>query len=152
MARAAIRATLESAPPRYGALKTQIEAFDSPILMLDFSWMSDEEIQNLNRDFRGKNKPTDVLSFALFETLGAEDDLPFPTFPGEKNQIALGDLVISIETAQRQAREQNHDLEHEIAFLAIHGALHLLGYDHAKASERRAMFARQDAIFLEVRK
>lgn len=151
MAQTAIRATLESAPPRYSALQAQLKTSDSPVFSVDLSWMTDLEIQELNRDFRSKDKPTDVLSFALFETA---DDAS-PVFPGEENQIALGDLVISIETAVRQASEQNHSLAREIAFLAIHGTLHLLGYDHAKSGERRAMFARQDAIhealFLGVR-
>jgi probable rRNA maturation factor len=105
--------------------------------------MDDTEVQALNRDYRGKDKPTDVLSFPLFET---DDDDPI-VFPGEENQLALGDLVISIDTAARQAIELGHTLEREIAFLTIHGVLHLLGYDHARDSERRSMFARQDAIY-----
>lgn len=144
--RTSIRATLDAAPPRYSALLAQLKGVDSPLFTLDMSWISDAEIQVLNRDYRGKNKPTDVLSFALFEAATEEDELPFPVFPGEESQIALGDLVISMETAMRQAGEQNHDLTREIAFLSIHGTLHLLGYDHAKPGERRAMFALQDAI------
>lgn len=97
----------------------------------------------LNHEYRGKDKPTDVLSFALFESSGEGDIV----FPGEENQFALGDLVVSIDTAARQAGELGHSLEREVAFLTIHGVLHLLGYDHARDSERRTMFARQDAIY-----
>ena len=103
----------------------------------------------INRDFRGKDKPTDVLSFALFESDDESDEFDFPAL-GE--EIALGDLVISLETAARQARELNHSLQSEIAFLCVHGTLHLLGYDHGSASDRRAMWKWQDALFLEVRK
>ena len=63
----------------------------------------------------------------------------------------LGDLVISIETAIRQAAELKHDLRAEVAFLAVHGTLHLLGYDHGTDAQRRKMFALQDAIVARVR-
>ena len=102
-------------------------------------------MQDLNRDFRGKNKPTDVLSFALLEG----EAMPFAP-PTE--HIALGDIVIAVETADRQARERHHPLTTEIAFLAIHGALHLLGYDHGTAGQRRKMFALQDRLFEELLK
>ncbi len=111
------------------------------MLAIDFSFVDDARIQELNRDYRGKDKPTDVLSFPLFEH-GEEFD-----FPVSGEEIALGDIVISTQTAARQALEQAHSFEREIAFLATHGALHLLGYDHAEDGERRAMFSRQDAIF-----
>ena len=117
-----------------------------PAFGVDFSWVDDAEIEVLNRDYRGKNKPTDVLSFALFET---QDDDEAIVFPGEANQLSLGDLVISIATAARQARELGHSLEREIAFLSIHGTLHLLGYDHTNARDRRVMWKWQDSLFEE---
>ena len=111
---------------------------------LDLQWLDDAEIQTLNRDTRGKDKPTDVLSFPVWE------GETFP-MPPDEPYIMLGDLVISIETAARQARELKHDLRAEVAFLAVHGALHLLGYDHDTDSKRRKMFALQDAIVARVR-
>ncbi|RYG56942.1 rRNA maturation RNase YbeY [bacterium] len=143
MVQMAIRATLQTAPPRYPALKSRLKAVTDPLYAVDFSFMDDAEVQALNSEYRGKDKPTDVLSFPLFET---NDEEPI-IFPGEEDLLALGDLVISIDTAARQAEELKHSLEREIAFLTIHGVLHLLGYDHAKDSERRTMFARQDAIY-----
>lgn len=112
---------------------------------LDFSWVDDAKIHALNRDYRGKDRPTDVLSFPLFEA--SDEDGEAIIFPGEADVLALGDLVISIETAARQALELQHSLEREVAFLTIHGTLHLMGYDHVKDSERRLMFKWQDAIF-----
>lgn len=112
---------------------------------LDFSWVDDLKIHALNRDYRGKDKPTDVLSFPLFEA-GDEDEAAI-VFPGEEDVLALGDLVISIETAARQAMELQHSMEKEVAFLTIHGTLHLMGYDHVKNSDRRLMFKWQDDIF-----
>ena len=111
---------------------------------VDLQWVDDAEIQTLNRDTRGKNKPTDVLSFPVWE------GEPFPA-PPDQSDVMLGDLVISIETAIRQAQELKHDLRVEIAFLAVHGTLHLLGYDHGTDSERRKMFALQDQIAAQLR-
>ncbi len=76
--------------------------------------VSDRKIKELNRTYRGRNYPTDVLSFSY-------DD---PTY--------LGDIIISVETAKKQAEEMGHSLEREVAVLVIHGFLHLLGYDHEK--------------------
>ena len=104
---------------------------------LDVSWTDDGQIQTINRDYRGKDKPTDVLSFPFWEGESL--------FEGE--ELPLGDLLISLETAVRQASELKHSLQHELAFLAIHGTLHLLGFDHDTPTKRRAMFAWQDELF-----
>ena len=77
--------------------------------------MTDQTIHELNSQYRNKDKPTDVLSFPL-----ADDVYPW----------LLGDVVISIDTAQRQARRRRHSLREEVLTLLIHGILHLLGYDH----------------------
>jgi probable rRNA maturation factor len=114
-------------------------------LAVDVTFVSDEEITTLNRDYRHKNKPTDVLSFSQLEGEMA----PGVFFPGE--EISLGDLIISIETAQRQANELGHSLAREISFLATHGALHLLGYDHIRDADRRVMWQQQEAIVEELR-
>lgn len=94
-------------------------------------------MQQLNASFRGKNKPTDVLSFCQLEG----EAMPFA---GE--EILLGDVIISIETAARQARDLNHSMERELGFLLVHGALHLCGYDHDTAARRRIMWQKQDTI------
>lgn len=107
------------------------------------SFVDDEEMHAMNAQYRGKNKPTDVLSFAQNE---GEN---FPTFQ-ENAATVLGDVVISIETAQRQAQERAHSLSYEVAFLAVHGTLHLLGFDHVFAKDRRVMFRAQDAIMAKL--
>ena len=90
---------------------------------------NDETIHQLNKEYRQKDKPTDVLSFPM------EDD------------IMLGDIVISLDTAKNQALEREIGLEREIAFLFIHGLLHLLGYDHETSVEdEKEMFALQEEI------
>jgi probable rRNA maturation factor len=143
--RTALQTTLQMAPPLFPALRKPLQdRSQTPTLVIDFSFVDDAKIHALNRDYRGKDRSTDVLSFALWEE---NDGFPMPD-GGE--EIALGDIVISTQTAARQALEQNHAFEREIAFLTIHGALHLLGYDHGHDSARRVMFVRQDAIFQAV--
>ncbi len=92
---------------------------------LTISFIRDPEMQRLNRDFRQIDKPTDVLSFAYHE---APDD--FEDGFTEEDQAHLGDVVISVETAERYAAELGLTFETEIEHLIIHGTLHLAGYDH----------------------
>lgn len=102
-------------------------------------WITgDEEVHALNREHRGVDRPTDVLSFAFQETEA------FPTAPDEAPN--LGQVVLSFPRAVSQAREYGHAAELEVAFLLVHGVLHLLGYDHGDPGEERRMFGRQDAI------
>ncbi|HBS59653.1 MAG TPA: rRNA maturation RNase YbeY [Firmicutes bacterium] len=98
-------------------------------------WVDDAYIHTLNKEYRGKDCPTDVLSFALREQIGDEPEIIDDPF----DEMLLGDIVISLETAQRQAAEYGHGLEREVAFLIVHGMLHLLGYDHEKEQDRAIM-------------
>ncbi len=99
----------------------------------------DTEIQRLNQQFRAKDMPTDVLAFAALEgesLLLEEDDSP----------LYLGDIVVSLETAARQAAEQSHSLETELAWLVSHGLLHLLGWDHPDDAQLAAMLTQQRSL------
>ena len=98
------------------------------------SFVSDDEIRGLNRDYRGKDAVTDVLSFPV-----GDEFLMGPERP-------LGDIVICIDVARRQAEEYGHSLERELAFLVAHGMLHLLGFDHETPEDEAAMRATQDEI------
>ncbi|WP_158047696.1 rRNA maturation RNase YbeY [Skermanella pratensis] len=87
----------------------------------------DDMVRTLNRDYRGKDKPTNVLSFALLDNAGdADDDLA--AHPGMP--ILIGDVIIACETVRREAREQGKPVGDHLTHLVIHGVLHLLGYDH----------------------
>lgn len=99
----------------------------------------DAYIRNLNRDYRGKDQPTDVLSFALNE--GEE-----PEIVDGPAQVLLGDIIISLETAARQAEEYNHSLEREVAYLTVHGMLHLLGYDHMTEEDKAEMRMEEEHV------
>jgi probable rRNA maturation factor len=98
----------------------------------------DAEIHALNRDYRHKDKPTDVLAFAMREGEG-----------GALHAAELGDVVISVETARRQAKERKHTLYREIEFLWAHGLCHLLGYDHQTDRQEAEMNARMRALLAE---
>lgn len=92
--------------------------------------VDDPYIQELSAEYRGKNCPTDVLSFAM------EEEEPRIDYDGEAPDFRLlGDIVISLETAARQAQEYGHSFDREVAFLTVHGMLHLLGYDHGSAED-----------------
>ena len=97
--------------------------------------VDDEEIHRINLEYRGVDRPTDVISFPANE---GEDIIAPPGF--------LGDIIISLPRAQAQAEEYGHSLKRELSFLAIHGALHLMGYDHMEEAEAREMFAMQEDI------
>ena len=105
---------------------------------VDITIVDDEEIHQLNRDYRNVDRPTDVLSFAL-----DEDDEDEPELL-EGQLHLLGDIIISAETATRQAEEFGHGLEREIVYLAVHGLLHLLGYDHMVEEDKVVMRAKEE--------
>jgi probable rRNA maturation factor len=108
------------------------------------TFVTNERIQEINREYRHKDQPTDVISFAL-EELG-EDEVEIV---GGQIPRVLGDIIISIDRAKEQAEEYNHSFSRELGFLALHGFLHLLGYDHMEEMEEKKMFQRQKDILNE---
>ena len=115
----------------YVTKKLQIEEAIFNIIMVD-----DERIQELNRDYRNIDKKTDVITFALEDG----DDFRNPEFR------VLGDIYISIPVAYLQAEAYGHSRIREICFLATHGILHLLGYDHIEESDELEMFSLQEEL------
>jgi probable rRNA maturation factor len=104
--------------------------------------VDDATIQGLNREFRGKDAPTDVLSFSQMEEIGAAP--PDPLKLVDKPGMILGDVVISIETALKQASRHKVSPAMRLQTLLIHGVLHLVGYDHERSrADARKMFARE---------
>lgn len=102
--------------------------------------VDDESIRELNLSYRGMDKATDVLSFAMNEEIDGA-----PEFISAEENI-LGDIVISLETAQRQASEYGHSLDRELGFLTVHGMLHLLGYDHMGEQDTAIMRQKEEQI------
>ncbi|MDX1807563.1 MAG: rRNA maturation RNase YbeY [Paenisporosarcina sp.] len=108
---------------------------------LSVTFVNNEEIQQINNDYRGKNVPTDVISFAMEELGEGEIAIIVPGAPR-----MLGDIIISVERAKEQAADYGHSEERELGFLAIHGFLHLLGYDHMEDEDEKEMTEKQEAI------
>ncbi len=117
-----------------GATLTQ-ENFDGNA-EVSVTFVDLEQIHALNLEYRNVDRPTDVLSFPLFE----EEVL-------DAGAIPLGDIVLCLQQAEIQAKEYGHSLEREVSFLCVHSVLHLLGYDHETSEEdEKEMFARQEEI------
>ncbi len=113
-----------------------INAYEVSLRLTD-----DAEIQQLNGDYRHQDNPTDVLSFAALET-----DMPGAANLHQQQPLYLGDIIISVETAARQAPESHHSLTQEVAWLAAHGLLHLLGWDHPDEQSLSRMLDRQTQL------
>ena len=122
----------------------EIEGITAP-LELSVVLTDNNGIRMLNKDYRKKDSPTDVLSFPMYERREL-NKLIFSSKLTSSEFILLGDIVISMEKAEEQAKEYNHSIEREIGFLTVHGVLHLLGYDHLKKSDREIMRAREEDI------
>lgn len=123
---------------QYGLKVYQKEDAELSIILVD-----NDYIQNLNREYRGLDQPTDVLSFAMV------DDQPgAPALNREQMELPelLGDIFISVERAIDQAENYGHSFEREICYLAIHGLLHLLGFDHHQPVETEEMRQAEEAI------
>lgn len=119
---------------RLEEIQTEIE--------VSLSFVDNAAIQELNRDFRGIESPTDVLSFPQ------ADDENFAFIEGMP--LVLGDIVISLERALEQAEEYGHSIEREVLYLAVHGFFHLLGYDHESPEDQKAMREREERVLGEL--
>jgi probable rRNA maturation factor len=107
----------------------------------------DKGIRALNRDFLGRDAPTDVLAFSAQEDADPATDAPGSAFVAAPEMGGyLGDVIVSYPRAVAQAEAYGHSLEEELHLLIVHGMLHLLGYDHASEQEKAVMWARQAAI------
>lgn len=131
---------------------------------VSLSFVDDEAIRQLNKEYRGLDKPTDVLSFAMTEMGDEEFEINYEGLEEEELEEAdagsessdddeeedlaepLGDIIISVPRAIAQAEDYGHSVEREIGFLFVHGFLHLIGYDHETEEDERVMFAKQEQI------
>lgn len=112
---------------------------------MSVTFMDNAAIQVINRDYRGKDAPTDVISFALEEE--SDDEVPVIFEAGDDPLPRnLGDIMISIERAKEQAQDYGHSYDRELGFLAVHGFLHINGYDHMNPEDEKEMFGLQKEI------
>lgn len=115
--------------------------------------VDNEQIHDINKQYRNIDRPTDVISFALNDDVEDEMEIIFEVEDeSELDPISgmLGDIIISIERAEEQRQEYGHSLERELGFLFVHGFLHLLGYDHDNDEAEKEMFGKQELILQKV--
>ncbi|WP_046226877.1 rRNA maturation RNase YbeY [Paenibacillus dauci] len=118
------------------------------------TFVDDETIHQLNKEYRNIDRPTDVLSFAMHESMDDEMEINYGTdsaadgeqLPGDM----LGDIIISIPRAIAQSEDYGHSVEREIGFLFVHGFLHLLGYDHQDDATEAEMMGKQEAVLEQI--
>jgi len=116
-----------------------LKKFDSSDSVLNVIFINDEVMHEMNREYRGIDRTTDVLSFALNDNKRIETEIN-----------VLGDIYISIDKMKSQALDYNHSEKRELSFLTVHGVLHLLGYDHMNLDDEKIMFGLQKEILEEL--
>lgn len=126
------------------AVITALQQQQVPTATLTLFLTGDERIQQLNQDYLGHDKPTDVLSFPAGPPMPGMTDIP------GMEETYLGDIIIALPYAARQAAAAGHDTAAELQLLAIHGTLHLLGYDHTGPDEKAAMWGAQTAVLTQL--
>ncbi|MBQ9826372.1 MAG: rRNA maturation RNase YbeY [Firmicutes bacterium] len=118
------------------------EGIDPQTASISVSFVDKAEIKKLNKEYRGVDKVTDVLSFPLYES----GCIPEPDELEEGEELALGDVVICEEVCEAQAKEYGHSIEREIIYLFTHSVFHLLGYDHETEEDKADMRAREEEV------
>ena len=127
---------------------TGLTVLDPAITEISLSFVSMDEIHELNRTYRDIDRPTDVLSFPMVDDFDELQKLVDQT--GElPDELLLGDVVICLEKALQQAEEYGHSKEREIVYLFTHSVLHLLGYDHMDEESKKVMRAREEQVMAE---
>ena len=113
-------------------------------------FVDDSEIREINKEHREIDKATDVLSFPMVDFHNGQLISDVGDYDLDEELLFLGDIIISAETAERQAKEYGHSLLREIAFLTAHSCFHLLGYDHMEPEEEEVMKDKQEAVLLKM--
>lgn len=117
------------------------ENLTNEMLECSFIFVDNEQIREINKNYRQKDAVTDVITFAIEDEMPGEikiQGIPMPRM--------LGDVFISLPRTREQAERYGHSFERELSFLAVHGCLHLLGYDHLEPEEEKVMFGKQEDI------
>ena len=139
-----LTAELEDAIRRAAAEALRYEEFDEDC-EISVSIVDNEEIREINRQFRSIDRATDVLSFPMLTFAEGEE-----AEVNENDEIVLGDIIISLERAKEQAEEYGHSYERELLYLFVHSILHLLGYDHMEEEEKRQMRIREEYVMEKI--
>ena len=121
----------------------EIENLENSKLYISITLTTPSNIQKINKEYRKIDKPTDVLSFPMFEKEELDEKIKYQNF---EHEDVLGDIVISIERVTGQAQEYGHSFERELAYMLVHGFYHLMGYDHIKEEDKVIMRPKEENV------
>lgn len=124
----------------------QTENLDKNKIYVNIILTTPTEIQKYNKTYRNIDKPTDVLSFPMFE----KEELKSYLENNNNMLEVLGDIIISIDRVKEQAKEYGHSFERELAYMAVHGFYHLMGYDHMEEEEKKQMRQKEEVILEKI--
>ena len=119
------------------------ENLENSNLWITVTFTTPRKIQKINKEYRGIEKATDVLSFPMFENNELDEKIAKKDF---ENEDILGDIVISVEKVKEQAIEYGHSFERELSYMLVHGFYHLMGYDHIKEEDKKIMRPKEEKI------
>ena len=125
----------------------EIEKLPKDKLLVSITLTNPENIKNINNQYRNINKPTDVLSFPMFEKNEIDEMINNQSF--EYSDI-LGDMIISIEQVENQAKEYGHSFERELSYMVVHSFYHLMGYDHIQEEDKKIMRPKEEFVLNEL--
>ncbi len=138
-------------------IEASIEYIKCPYeCMVEVDIVNNDEIQQINNEFRNIDNPTDVLSFPLveYEIAGnfdfLENEASFVNFEPESGELVLGNIILSYDKILSQAKEYGHDIKRELAFLVAHSMFHLFGFDHMEDEERKEMEKMQEDVLVSL--
>ena len=117
-------------------------------LIITITFTTPEEIHKINKEYRQVDRPTDVLSFPMFERKELEEKIEKQDF---EHEDVLGDIIISIEKVKEQAIEYGHSFERELSYMLVHGFYHLMGYDHIEEEDKKEMRPKEEKILNELK-
>ena len=124
------------------------EKIEDSKLIITITLTNPQNIRRINKEFRNIDKATDVLSFPMFEKEELEEKIEMQDF---EHEDMLGDIVISIDKVEEQAREYEHSFERELSYMIVHGFYHLMGYDHIEEFDKKIMRPKEEKILQELK-
>lgn len=124
------------------------EKIEDSKLIITITLTKPQNIRRINKEFRNIDKATDVLSFPMFEKEELEEKIEMQDF---EHEDMLGDIVISIDKVEEQAREYEHSFERELSYMIVHGFYHLMGYDHIEECDKKIMRPKEEKILQELK-
>ena len=124
------------------------EKIENSKLSITITLTNPDNIQKINKEYRNIDKPTDVLSFPMFEKQELEEKIKNEDF---EHEDILGDIIISIQKVQEQAKEYEHSFERELSYMVVHGFYHLMGYDHIKEEDKAQMRPKEEKILNDLK-